>query len=74
MFRNTQMSHVAHAAAKIFVKLCEDINYKNIFAESCEPYRAIVDLSRTTHIHNVIDGSEEYVQLVDLLETLVCSK
>ena len=66
------MSQASLAAAKIYVKLCEDINYKDTFANSREPYRAIVDLARTTHVHNIVDGSDDYHSLIDFLESLLC--
>jgi hypothetical protein len=68
------MSTVSVAAAKIYVKMQDMCGpFNDTFMTAREPYRAVIDLARTTHIHNVIDGSEEYVQLVDCLEMLVCN-
>jgi len=64
----------AKAAAKIYLQM-QDFStpFNDTFLTSCEPYRAVVDLSRTMNQHSVIDGSEEYVKLVDCLEMLVCA-
>jgi hypothetical protein len=68
------MSTASLAAAKIYVKMQEVEAFHETFVCSNEPYRAVIDLARTTHMHNIIDGSEEYARLVDLLEELVCSE
>jgi hypothetical protein len=66
------MSTASVAAAKIYIALQSDFSFQTAFNDSVEPYRAVVDLSRTRYMHNVIDGSEDYEQLVDCLEMLVC--
>jgi hypothetical protein len=64
----------AKAAAQIYLQM-QDFSkpFSDTFQTAREPYRAVIDLSRTMHQHNVIDGSEEYVKLVDCLEMLVCA-
>ena len=42
------MSVASKAAAQIYIAMFDDINYSNTFADSVEPYRAVIDLARTT--------------------------
>jgi hypothetical protein len=70
------MSVASVAAAKIYVAM-NDVSkpFNETFVSArYEPYRAVIDLARTMHMHNIVDGSDEYEACVDCLETLVCSQ
>lgn len=57
-------------AEKIILLLNEYPNITRVLYESNEPLRAIVDFARLKGLHNIEDGSDEYVALVDELEEL----
>lgn len=68
------MSTASVAAAKIYIDMQQmDGVVNEAFMRSNEPYRAAIDASRVTGLHNIADGSEDYELLVDCLEVLVCS-
>jgi len=50
-----------------------DNKFSEAFMTSCEPYRAVIDVARAANLHDIEDGSEDYEQLVDCLEVLVCN-
>lgn len=66
------MSAASVAAAKVYVAMNSDVRYHEAFVCSNEPYRAVIDLARDEKLHDIVDGSEDYVALVDCLEVLVC--
>lgn len=66
------MSNPSIAAAEIYVAMSiPDSEFDQLFRNSTEPYRAVIDLARKYDFHNIVDGSEDYTQLVDCLEYLV---
>lgn len=68
------MSVASVAAAKIYIHMQQmDGVVNEAFMTSCEPYRAAVDASRELGLHSIVDGSEEYEQLTDCLEVLICN-
>jgi len=68
------MSTASVAAAKIYVEMqAIDNKFSEAFMTSCEPYRAVIDVARAANLHDIEDGSEDYEQLVDCLEVLVCN-
>jgi hypothetical protein len=68
------MSAASAAAAKIYVHMQQmDGCVNEAFMNSNEPYRAAIDAGREINLHNIADGSEDYEQLVDCLEMLVCN-
>jgi hypothetical protein len=68
------MSTASIAAANIYVAMSViDSDYNEAFMTSCEPYRAVIDHARDCGLHDIEDGSEDYEQLVDCLEMLVCN-
>ena len=66
------MSAASIAAAKVYVAMQSVEKYHEAFVCSNEPYRAVIDLARDEKLHDIVDGSEDYVALVDCLEVLVC--
>ena len=66
------MSVASTAAAKIYIKMQEAVAYHEVFVCSNEPFRAVIDHARNEKLHEIVDGSEEYVALCDCLEVLVC--
>jgi hypothetical protein len=70
------MSTASFAAAKIYVAMHDFSKcYHDTFVSAkYEPYRALIDLARTSGLHNIVDGSDDYELLVDCLETLICCK
>jgi hypothetical protein len=67
------MSLASIAAARIYIAMHEHDEIATAFKTANEPYRAVVDIGRAYHLHNVDDGSEDYEQLVFCLEMLVCN-
>ena len=65
-----QLTHIALAAAKCFVLLHEDAEVSKFVSESTECYRALVDCARDKGLHNIPDGTAEYLRLVDAISFL----
>ena len=68
------MSTASVAAAKIYIHMQQmDGCVNEAFMTSIEPYRAAIDAAREIYLHDIVDGSEDYAQLVDCLEVLICN-
>jgi hypothetical protein len=67
------MSTASVAAARIYIAMQENVRFHEKFVCSNEPYRAVIDEARVCGLHYVEDGSEDYKQLVDCLEVLICN-
>jgi hypothetical protein len=58
------------AAAKTFLLTLDPAISKQM-REAEEPYRFLVDLGREQTLHNIKDGTAEYLRLVDTIEMLI---
>jgi hypothetical protein len=68
------MSTASVAAAKIYIHMQQmDGCVNEAFMTANEPYRAAIDAARKIYLHDIVDGSEDYAQLVDCLEVLICN-
>jgi hypothetical protein len=63
---------IALIAAQIFVKLNTDALFAERVHSSNEPYRAMHCECRIDDAALIIDGSEDYDRLIDVLEYLCC--
>jgi len=69
-YKPDPLSNVALAAAKCFVLLKEDTESRIRANQSPEFYRALIDIGREKGLHNISDGTSEYLRLVDAFEFL----
>ena len=63
---------IALIAAQIYVKLNTDAQFAERVHSSMEPYRAMHAECRIPEAAEIIDGSEDYDKLVEVLEYLNC--